>query len=123
MTGRAPSNIRAEKLISFISYCSEEFAFTQNYDQRQSRWVSKSKKSSKLLWACCCEPLGVSVVVDVKDRVGDYVEVEVDQVNDGMDQRKQGEDHGASFVVAHVVVQWYKLVDTKPPKRKAKVKP
>ena len=67
--------------------------------------------------------MGVSVVVDVKDRAGDNVEVEVDQVDDGVDQREQGEDHGASLVVAHVVVQWYKLVDTKPPKQNTKVKP
>ena len=67
--------------------------------------------------------MGVCVVVDVKDRAGDYVEVKVDQVDDGVDQRDQGKDHGASLVVAHVVVQWYKLVDTKPPKRNAKVKP
>ena len=55
------------------------------------------------------------MVVVVEDRAGDHVEVEVDQVNDCVEQRKKGEDHGAPLVIAHVQVQWDKLVDTEPP--------
>ena len=46
---------------------------------------------------------------------------EVDQVDDGVDQGKQGEDHATPLVVAHVKVQGDKLVDTKPPERSKKV--
>ena len=46
---------------------------------------------------------------------------EVDQVDDGVDQGEQGEDHATTLVVAHVLVQGDKLVDTKPPERSKKV--
>ena len=42
---------------------------------------------------------------------------EVDQVDDGVNQREQGEDHATPLVVAYVLVQGDKLVDTKPPER------
>ena len=42
---------------------------------------------------------------------------EVDQVDDGVNQGKQGEDHATTLVVAHVLVQGDILVDTKPPER------
>ena len=59
--------------------------------------------------------MGICVVVVIESRAGDHVEVEVDQVDDGMKERKKGEDHGAPLVIAHVPVQWDKLVDTEPP--------
>ena len=55
------------------------------------------------------------MVVVIENRAGDHVEVEVDQVDDGVEDRKKGEDHGAPLVITHVQVQWDKLVDTEPP--------
>ena len=55
------------------------------------------------------------MVVVIESRAGDHVEVEVDQVDDGMKERKKGEDQGAPLVIAHVPVQWDKLVATEPP--------
>ena len=38
-----------------------------------------------------------------------------------MDHREQGEDHATPLVVAHVLVQRDKLVDTKPPKKEPRL--
>ena len=42
-------------------------------------------------------------------------------MDDGVDQGEQGKDHATPLVVAHVLVQWDKLVDTKPSKKGTKV--
>ena len=59
--------------------------------------------------------MGICVIVVIENRAGDHVEVEVNKVDDCMKERKKGEDHCAPLVIAHVQVQWDKLVDTEPP--------
>ena len=94
----------------------------ENYEQGEASWVSITWESAKKLWRGGEEILRIGEVVLIEAGVLDDVDIEIDQVNDGVNEREDCEDDSTSFVIGNMKIQGDKFVDTKGPKNDKIVK-
>ena len=88
----------------------------ENYEQGEASWVSITWESAKKLWRGGEEILSIGEVVLIEAGVLDDVDIEIDQMNDGVNEREDCEDDSTSFVIGNMKIQGDKFVDTKGPK-------
>ena len=88
----------------------------ENYEQGETSWVSITWESAKKLWRGGEEILSIGEVVLIEAGVLDDVDIEIDQMNDGVNEREDCEDDSTSFVIGNMKIQGDKFVDTKGPK-------